>query len=627
MHKLTPIAVIVLVIVGLFGSSLFVLWRSAPTPPQRHSINFADLSVYYDATGQEPLAKVLGHDFQPTGVYSAFGYRTGTLWFRFHLAAKPDDAAWQALIKVGIPNLDEVILHYRDRKGAWRQLVSGDRVPLAQRPWALPSSAFILDGEIVRDQMLYLSIRSTGTLGVNLTVGERDAMLLSLHIRQVVTTCFLAALLAAIGATVWLYTATPQRILLVFFIAEVVYFFAALPYSGLLEFLAPNVVFDGIVSRWLPFATFVMVFFHVTFFRALGAHPMTHWAGVAILGALVVLFVAARFVDRAAVLQVSLYFTVAYVLVMAIAAWTVDEQSFLSRTLIRAIYSLYLASIGIWILPAIGLLPVGRISFLGPGIQGIINITLVFAMVRRFSLREEQKVRAAERDLQELRVEAEIRGRISKLYRDLLWTISHEVGTGLTIFRLGLSRRDITSETKARMQRALESLERLLENFAQSEKLEQGVVSIELGPVDLTELVASEVALRDEQSEGGRLHVAPHLQAFAHTSEPYARLILSNLLTNALKYSPSASPVLVGIVKEENRVAVRIENDCLPAAEPDVSRVFDRFYRSPRVLGVPGTGLGLYIVRQLLPLLDGSCDFELFAINKVRVTLWLPTRN
>lgn len=627
MQKLTPIAVIVLAVAMLFGSAVFIAWRAGPVPPERAAIEFADLAVHYDPSGKEGPADVIGQDFRPTGRYSAFGYLPGTLWFRFRLETLPNDPTWRALLKVGIPNLDEVILHYRDPDGAWHQLVSGDRVPLAQRPWASPGFAFALDGQTVRDQMLYLSIRSSGTLGISLQIGERDAMIRSLKIRDFVTICFLAALLAGIAATAWLYTATPLPMLLNFQLAQTVYFFGALQYSGFLEVLAPNVVFDAIGSRWIPLTAVTLVLFHVSFFRAVGAHRATHWAGVAILLAFAALFVATRFVDRSAVLQVSLYFTVAYIVVMAIAAWTVRDQSYLSSAFVRVIYSLYLGSIGIWILPAIGLMPAGRISFLGPAIQGIINITLIFAMVRRFSLREELKAQAAQRDLQDLRVEAEIRGRTSKLYRDLLWTISHEVGTGLTVFRLGLSRREITAETKARMQRALASLERLLDNFGQSEKLELGEVSIELGPVDMVEVIAGEAAVLDEKIDPPRLQILQPVQAIARTSEAYARLILSNLFSNALKYSPAASPVTVAVAQEGPRIAVRIENDCLPAAVPDVGRVFDRFYRNPRVLGISGTGLGLYIVQQLLPLLGGSCDFELIGINKVRVTLWLPAQD
>jgi signal transduction histidine kinase len=93
--------------------------------------------------------------------------------------------------------------------------------------------------------------------------------------------------------------------------------------------------------------------------------------------------------------------------------------------------------------------------------------------------------------------------------------------------------------------------------------------------------------------------------------------ILMNLLSNAVKYSPAGTEVRVRVsvlpegyipaqrqASRPRRVAgpaalVAISDEGIGMAEDALTRLFDRFYRAPNATGIPGTGLGLYICRQL----------------------------
>jgi two-component system, OmpR family, sensor histidine kinase MprB len=69
---------------------------------------------------------------------------------------------------------------------------------------------------------------------------------------------------------------------------------------------------------------------------------------------------------------------------------------------------------------------------------------------------------------------------------------------------------------------------------------------------------------------------------------------ISNLIDNALKFSPADTPIEV--IVSDRRVEVRDRGDGI--AEADLGRVFDRFYRSDATRTMPGSGLGLAIVQQ-----------------------------
>jgi two-component system sensor histidine kinase MprB len=81
---------------------------------------------------------------------------------------------------------------------------------------------------------------------------------------------------------------------------------------------------------------------------------------------------------------------------------------------------------------------------------------------------------------------------------------------------------------------------------------------------------------------------------------------VSNLLDNAVKYSPPGEPVEIELAGKE--LTVRDHGPGIPAE--DLAYVFDRFYRGAEARGRPGSGLGLAIVRQVVRQHGGSVTAE-----------------
>jgi signal transduction histidine kinase len=86
--------------------------------------------------------------------------------------------------------------------------------------------------------------------------------------------------------------------------------------------------------------------------------------------------------------------------------------------------------------------------------------------------------------------------------------------------------------------------------------------------------------------------------------------ILVNLLTNAIKYSPDGSPVELSVTADREQVHFGVRDEGVGIRSEDLPRVFHKFYRAedPVVRRIPGTGLGLYIVRSLVDMLGGHVD-------------------
>jgi two-component system NtrC family sensor kinase len=80
------------------------------------------------------------------------------------------------------------------------------------------------------------------------------------------------------------------------------------------------------------------------------------------------------------------------------------------------------------------------------------------------------------------------------------------------------------------------------------------------------------------------------------------RQLLSNLLTNAIKYSDPGKTMTITLQEKENQIILQIRDEGFGIPSTDLPYVFDKFYRSGTVIGteIPGSGLGLAIVKSIV---------------------------
>ncbi|MBI4261121.1 MAG: PAS domain S-box protein, partial [Actinobacteria bacterium] len=203
-----------------------------------------------------------------------------------------------------------------------------------------------------------------------------------------------------------------------------------------------------------------------------------------------------------------------------------------------------------------------------------------------------------------------------RLQAEFVSTVSHELRTPLTPLKGFLSalvrRRLVAPEAELHeyyeiMLRQTTRLERLIGELLDTTQIQSGSLQVRPETVDLSALVAEEVQMCSEDHPDRTItgRVEPATLA---TADPIrVSQVLANLLSNAVKYSPPGSTIEVGLVRERERAVawVRDHGPGIPASERE--RVFDRFHRidngTTRTAG--GTGLGLYIARQLVQAMGG----------------------
>ena len=100
--------------------------------------------------------------------------------------------------------------------------------------------------------------------------------------------------------------------------------------------------------------------------------------------------------------------------------------------------------------------------------------------------------------------------------------------------------------------------------------------------------------------------------------------VLTNLLSNAVKYAPDSPDIFVKGWQEESQVFISVQDFGLGIDEADLPKMFGRFFRAKTSTGIPGTGIGLNLVNQLVELHGGKIDLESKAGVGSTFTVCLP---
>jgi signal transduction histidine kinase len=173
-----------------------------------------------------------------------------------------------------------------------------------------------------------------------------------------------------------------------------------------------------------------------------------------------------------------------------------------------------------------------------------------------------------------------------------------------------------------------ERLARTVNDILWASRLDTERVQLEVGmhdPRDLTRTVV----------EAARAHAPPAVE-IAFSCEPdlplivgdpdKVRQVLTNLVDNAVKYSPDGGRVDVTVARGAHSVRFSVADQGLGVPPSEQRRIFDKFYRvDPNLTrGVGGTGLGLYISRELVRRMNGTIWVESRETGGSRFSFELP---
>jgi two-component system, sensor histidine kinase LadS len=299
-----------------------------------------------------------------------------------------------------------------------------------------------------------------------------------------------------------------------------------------------------------------------------------------------------------------------------------EEQPICSKAFLVLIYGLAISIALLHRLPIMGASSGNDLFFYFNLVYPLLtSITLMFLIQKRlYRLAQNQQEKSKRLALVEIEVAQERAQREEQA--NFLKMLAHEMKTPLSVVRMAVGGTELPNNTHAVVERAVTDMDSIIERLLQVERLEDEQIDIQLQNIDLLEMVEG-VCL--SLPEGERIRPFVYGEPSLQSDPQLVRVILSNLLENALKYSPKDSEVTITLSGDVSQVSIEVENAVGSAGLPDAEHVFNKYYRAALAHQRTGSGLGLYLVQSLVKMLGGTVHYEPKS-ERVRFTVYMPPK-
>jgi PAS domain S-box-containing protein len=261
-----------------------------------------------------------------------------------------------------------------------------------------------------------------------------------------------------------------------------------------------------------------------------------------------------------------------------------------------------------------------------------------FAKVTRdITARREQEQRAElerEREAEQLREHAARMAELEKSKTQFLNLASHELRGPLAVVRGYVSMLEDgtippekVGEVAPLLEVKLQQMELLVQQMLETARLESNVLQLKLERFDLGREVAQVVD--SFRPLGGPVHPLrlwlPREPVWVVADRPRVTTIVANLVDNAIKYSPHGGPIEVTVRGDPRWASVSVRDWGIGIPEADREKLFRRFGRVvPEELAISGTGLGLFLSREMARRHGGDLLLESAPVRGSCFTLRLP---
>lgn len=632
MRPLLPLILLLLLLASPGGATAGIVLQ---LPAEAHAMALGEgyLEMLEDPSGKLDIVAVsdgAAPPFRPLPGNLADGYGSSAIWLRFTLerpAAAPAD--W--LLEVLPPYLDDLRLYEPDGTGGFRQHLAGDRLPFAAREVAYRGFAFALQVPPGRSTY-YLRLDSTSTQAAILSLWPTEGYTAAVQQEYLLFGLGNGLILAAglFSLCAWLYIREPLHL-----------------NFTLLAFLQLAVIFtmQGFTAQYL-----------------LPDHP--EWAG-GLTGILIGLGAAQTFRFFDLLLQLRRHFPrisaffrlgIAIALLTALSVPLGWYQFMAPLLMLIGLVGNALAywpcrlrwcqgGLGNWVeIVALGLYvgvsSVHLVGILGLGpvsltlLNGHFLVTLVYLLLLEFGV----LLRISDANRRHLQAEAEVQR--ERLQREeqgrFLGMIAHELRTPISIVSASLQSLEMLDSQPEeprqrrydRIQRAVQRMDGLLQACLAEERMMSGRW---LAQVERLDLLRMSHNLVDDFGEEVRERVsiqAPSAAPCIHGDKAMLRVVLRNLLENALKYGAGGQPVDIELTPLAEAGVAGLSwrvSDGGPGVPPGLAeKIFEKYYRVGESSGMPGLGLGLYLSRRIVMQHGGRLYLDTARSPGASFVCWLP---
>ena len=190
---------------------------------------------------------------------------------------------------------------------------------------------------------------------------------------------------------------------------------------------------------------------------------------------------------------------------------------------------------------------------------------------------------------------------------------SHELRTPITNLKTRLyllrKRPQYLDDHLLVLDEVTERMRQLVEDLLDISRLEHGLIPLRRQPLNVQEVIHTVVTLQEPEAQRKQLDLhweQPDEPIFVSADRERLIQVITNLVTNAINYTPSGGTVIVVVNQEDDSAQIAVEDTGIGIAPENLPYIFQPFYRV--VSEVEGTGLGLSIAKEIVEMHEGKLD-------------------
>ncbi len=608
---------------------VFVAWlltacQAVPHAPEELSL---EQSWRIDATGLGTLQEAqAAMDWQPLRGWKSWGFGPETVWVRVQLPAAPPQTRTPWAVVVRPAFLDRITIY---DPAAGLVMRTGDALP-PDRDSEAELHFTVQIPALAQERAIYLAIQSTSSRTLKVEVlpygeAQQGNRRLEWLMGFVMTT---AVIFSLWGLAQW--TISRERVLGAFVLKQVAATFWAFFATGFARILIgswlPEGALTAISSSIFPLALAAASWFFSVFLEGYRPAPIA-LKSLRLLSTMSLLLLPLQWMGQ---VRLSLMLTNACALVgtgvllmTALSAMQQRARQPISMSVLLAYFSVYCTLNSLPALILLGWIEAKKIVLFGNLAFVVLDGLVMFVMlqVRASHLqREKQRIEMA---LQSSLQQTDLERRRREDQHQLFSMLAHEMKTPLAVLRVWM---EAGPQGRPVMERAIQDMNRVIERCAHSGQVSDEQLQPRNEWLDAAALTQELVSA---SPQSGRLRLQrPSGACELRTDAQMLSIVLSNLLENAGKYSVPDTPVVVDLAPCAGPGGApgwrwRVDNAVDAQGWPEADKLFVKYYRSPRAKKQSGSGLGLFLVKSLLELLQGQVHYSPLP-QGVRFEVWLP---
>lgn len=582
-------------------------------------------SFYADKTDVLSYSDAQSVTFTPYEGLLTGGFSTGAYWIKLGIRANAQDL----VLKVRPAYINEITLY--DPASATGPKTSGSNYPIDSSDIEAISFNFLLPPS-AENREVYLRVKSVTSY---LVCPEVMPLIEFKRTERTDNLIYTGYVMMTLILAVWLFitwSMHPERVIGAFTLQQIFAFLHTFIKVGFARDLLDRYIGDEVINQTSNLITVIYPFVGLMVNRLLlqeyGLKPVFRFVfnGIA-LGSLgiITLFLSGNEVLALNINVVLVLFMMTWFVLSVL--WGTDATkastaaNAVQLNVLRIFYGFNLAVWFIALLPLLGVLSTGEIALHSLFVYNVTSSLVFFILLQyraRWLLRHEvARATTLKAEAMQERQRREEQGMLMAM-------LSHEIKTPLSVLRLVMDQKVAGSDLEGHANRAVSNINFIVNRCLQLGKLD--AKAIQLNPTKFS-VEAFLVALLPDLQDASQVQVSVPTACHLRADREILRVVIANLIENALKYGDSAQPVVVQAFDSTqdgvHGIRFNVRNAIGALGVPGADQVFKKYYRNPQATKVPGSGLGLFLVNELVSVMGGSVNYD-SDNREVTFSVWIP---